>query len=61
MVDHTACDSNECIRVFASDLVDSLAAFLVAGVGDGAGVHNEDIGIRICPDDFISRRLEARC
>lgn len=60
MVDHAASDSNQSLGVLASNLVDGLAAFLVAGVGDGAGVHDEDIGTAIAIRNLIPRRLETR-
>lgn len=60
MVDHATRNGNESLGMFASNLVDGLAAFLVAGVGDGASVYNKDIGIAIAISDFISRCLEAR-
>ena len=60
MVDHAACDGNQGLGMLPSYLMDGLAAFLVAGVGDRAGVHDKDIGIAIAISDFISRRLEPR-
>ena len=60
MVDHAASDGNECFGMLAPYLVDGLAAFLVARVGDGAGVHDEDIGSTIAICNLISRRLETR-
>ena len=57
---HAACDGDECFRVLPPDLVDGLAAFLVARIGDGAGVHDEDIGIAIAVGNLVSRRLESR-
>lgn len=61
MVDHAACDDNKCLGVLSSYLMDGLTAFLVARVGDSAGVHDKDIGVGVAVGDFISRRLEARC
>ena len=60
MVDHAARDGNECLGVLAPNLVDGLAAFLVAGVGDGAGVHDKGIGVGIAVGDVVARRLETR-
>ena len=60
VIHHAPRDGNERLRMFSPDLVDGLAAFLVAGVGDGAGVHDEDIGVTIAISDLISRRLEPR-
>ena len=61
VVDHAAGDGNQCLGMLASDLVDGLATFLVAGVGDGAGVHDKDVGIGIAVGDVVARSLEARC
>lgn len=61
VVDHTACDDDQCLGVLASYLMDGLSAFLVAGVGDSAGVHDKDIGITIAIGKIIPRLLEARC
>ena len=60
VIDHAARDGNQCLGMFAPNLVDGLAAFLVAGVGDGAGIHNKDISVGIAVSDFIARRLETR-
>ena len=43
VVDHAARDGNQGLRVFAPDLTDGLTTFLVAGVGDSAGVHDKDV------------------
>ena len=59
MVDHTARDGNECLWMLAPNLMDGLAAFLVAGVGNGAGVHDKDIGVGITVGDVVARRLET--
>ena len=61
VVDHATRDGNQCLGVLAAYLVDGLTAFLVAGVGDGAGVHDKDIGVGVAVGDVVARRLEARC
>ena len=60
MVDHATRDDDECFGVFASNLVDGLPTFLVARVGDGAGIHDKDIGVGIAVGNLISGRLETR-
>ena len=60
VVDHAAGDGNKCLGVLAAYLVDGLTAFLVAGVGDGAGVHDKDIGLGITVGDVVARCLETR-
>ena len=60
MVDHATCDGDNCFGVFAPDLVDGLAAFLVAGVGDGAGVYDIDVGGIVANGNLIASSLEAR-
>ena len=60
VVDHAACDGNQGLWMLAPNLVDGLSAFLVAGIGDGAGVHDKDIGLCIAIGNIIPRRLEAR-
>ena len=60
MVDHATRDGNERLGVLAPDLVNGLTAFLVTGIGDGAGVHDEDIGVGIAVGNVVARRLEAR-
>ena len=41
-------------------LMDGLPTFLVAGVGDGAGVDDEDVGAAIAIRNLVPRRLEPR-
>ena len=60
MIDHAARDGNQCLGMLAPNLVDGLTTFLVASIGDGAGVYDKDIGITIAVGDFISCRLETR-
>ena len=56
MVDHAACDGNQGIGMAAPYLPDGLTAFLVTGVGDGAGVHDKDVNVAVVvPDDVPSR------
>ena len=59
MVHHAARDGNQRFGMLPPDLVDGLSAFLVARVGDGAGVHDEDVNVVVIVfRDFISRCLE---
>lgn len=58
MVHHAARDGNQRFGMLPPDLVDGLSAFLVARVGDGAGVHHEDIRRAVAIGNLISRRLE---
>ena len=60
VVDHAAGDDYQRLWVLAPDLVDGLTTFLVARVGDGAGVHDEDIGVGIAVGNVVARSLEAR-
>ena len=60
VVHHAPCDGNQCFGMLPPDLVDGLAAFLVARVGDGAGVHDEDVRRVVALGNHISRRLEPR-
>ena len=60
MVDHAARDGNQGLGVFAPDLTDGLTTFLVAGVGDSAGVHDKDVGTAIAVGNLIASRLETR-
>lgn len=46
--------------MFPPDLVDGLTAFLVARVGDGAGVHDVGIRLALAFGNVVARRLEAR-
>ena len=46
--------------MLSANLMDGLPTFLVAGVGDGAGVDDEDIGTAIAIRNLIPRRLEPR-
>ena len=59
MVDHAACDDQQGFGVFPSDLMDGLSAFLVAGVGDRAGVHHEDVGLATL-NNLIATCFETR-
>lgn len=61
IVDHASRDGNQCIGVLAPYLMDGLAAFLVALVGDGAGIDNEDIGAFAAFGNFVAVGLESRC
>lgn len=61
IVDHASRDGNQCIGILAPYLMDGLAAFLVALVGDGAGVDNEDIGAFAAFGYFVAVGLESRC
>ena len=61
IVDHASRDGNQCIWILATYLMDGLAAFLVALVGDGAGVDNEDIGAFTAFGNFVAVGLESRC
>ena len=58
MVHHAARDGNQRFGMLPPDLVDGLSAFLVARVGDGAGVHDEDVRRAVGIRNLISRRLE---
>ena len=60
MVDHAARDDHQRLWMFPPNLVDGLTAFLVAGIGDGAGVHDENIRRAIAIGNLVSRRLEPR-
>ena len=60
MIHHAPRDGNQCFGMASPDLPDGLAAFLVAGIGDGAGVHDEDIRRAFAIGNLISRRLEPR-
>ena len=46
--------------MFPPYLVDGLTAFLVARVGDGAGVHDVGIRLAVAFGNVVARRLEAR-
>ena len=61
MVDHAAGDGNQCLGVLPPYLMDGLTAFLVARVGDGTGVDDENVGAAVAIRNFIARRLETRC
>lgn len=61
IVDHASRDGNQCIGILAPYLMDGLAAFLVALVGDCAGVDNEDIGAFAAFGYFVAVGLESRC
>ena len=60
MVDHAACDGNQGLGVLASNLSDGLTALLVARIGDGTGVHNENVSCAIVVSNLITFRLEPR-
>ena len=59
VVDHAARDDDERLGVLASYLMDGLPTFLVADVGDSAGVHDKDIGVGIAVGDVVARRFET--
>ena len=61
VVDHTACDGDDGIRVFASDLMDGLSAFLIALVGDSASVDHDGVSTAFRTDDFVTAFLETGC
>lgn len=61
IVDHASRDGNQRIGILAPYLMDGLAAFLVALVGDGAGVNNEDICAFAAFGYFVAVGLESRC
>ena len=60
VVHHAARDGNQRFGMTAPDLPNGLPAFLVARVGDGAGVHDEDVRRAVAIGNLISRRLEPR-
>ena len=60
VVDHAAGDYQQGLGVFPSDLMDGLAAFLIALVGDGTGVHHEDVGFVVAAHHLIAACLEPR-
>ena len=60
MVDHAARDGNQGFGVLPSYLMDGLPTFLVARIGNGAGVDDENICCIVTFSNLIARRLEPR-
>ena len=60
MVHHAARDRNQGFGMAAPDLSNGLTAFLVARVGDGAGVNDVNVGVLAAQCDVVAIALELR-